>query len=65
MAAQEFGQAMTQYHAGKYLEAIAGLKKVQTYRWSRYAIWLISTKRIVTLRLNDFSKATTSHSGLS
>ena len=26
---------MTQYHAGKYREAIAGLEKVQSYRWSK------------------------------
>jgi predicted negative regulator of RcsB-dependent stress response len=37
VAAQEFGQAMTQYHAGKYREAIASLEKVQSYRWSKYA----------------------------
>ena len=37
MAAREFGEAMTKYHAGKYQEAIAGFEKVQAYRWSRYS----------------------------
>ncbi len=58
MAAQEFGQAMTQYHAGKYREAIAGLEKVQTYRWSRYANLAHLYEANSYLALNDFPKAT-------
>ena len=37
IAAQEYGQAMTHYHAGKYRQAIASLQKVQTHGWSTYA----------------------------
>jgi predicted negative regulator of RcsB-dependent stress response len=59
MAAQEFGQAMTQYHAGKYREAIAGLKKVQTHRWSRYGNLAHLYEANSYLALNDFTKATT------
>ena len=58
MAAQEFGQAMTQYHAGKYREAVAGLEKVQTYRWSRYANLAHLYEANSYLALNDFTKAT-------
>jgi predicted negative regulator of RcsB-dependent stress response len=58
MAAQEFGHAMTQYHAGKYREAIAGLEKVQTYRWSRYANLAHLYEANSYLALNDFTKAT-------
>jgi predicted negative regulator of RcsB-dependent stress response len=59
MAAQEFGQAMTQYHAGKYREAIAGLEKVQTHRWSRYGNLAHLYEANSYLALNDFTKATT------
>ena len=58
MAAQEFGQAMTLYHAGKYREAVAGLEKVQTYRWSRYANLAHLYEANSYLALNDFTKAT-------
>jgi predicted negative regulator of RcsB-dependent stress response len=58
MAAQEFGQAMTQYHTGKYREAVAGLEKVQTYRWSRYANLAHLYEANSHLALNDFTKAT-------
>jgi predicted negative regulator of RcsB-dependent stress response len=58
MAAQEFGQAMTQYHTGKYREAVAGLEKVQTYRWSRYANLAHLYEANSYLALNDFIKAT-------
>ena len=58
MAAQEFGQAMTQYHTGKYREAVAGLEKVQTYRWSRYANLAHLYEANSYLALNDFTKAT-------
>jgi len=58
MAAQEFGQAMTQYHAGKYREAIAGLEKVQTHRWSRYGNLAHLYEANSYLALNDFTKAT-------
>ena len=58
MAAQEFGQAMSQYHAGKYREAVAGLGKVQNYRWSRYANLAHLYEANAYLALNDFTKAT-------
>ena len=58
MAAQEFGQAMTQYHAGKHLEAVTSLKKVQTYRWSHYSNLAYLYEANSYLALNDFSKAT-------
>jgi predicted negative regulator of RcsB-dependent stress response len=58
MAAQEFGQAMTQYQAGKYLEAVASLKKVQDYRWSRYSHLAHLYEANSYLALNDFPKAT-------
>jgi predicted negative regulator of RcsB-dependent stress response len=58
IAAQEFGQAMTQYHTGKYREAAAGLEKVQTYRWSRYANLAHLYEANSYLALNDFTKAT-------
>jgi predicted negative regulator of RcsB-dependent stress response len=58
MAAQEFGQAMTQYHTGKYREAVAGLEKVQTYRWSRYSNLAHLYEANSYLALNDFTKAT-------
>ena len=58
IAAQEFGQAMTQYHTGKYREAVAGLEKVQTYRWSRYANLAHLYEANSYLALNDFTKAT-------
>jgi predicted negative regulator of RcsB-dependent stress response len=58
MAAQEFRQAMTQYHAGKYREAIAKLEKVQTQRWSRYANLALLYEANSYLALNDLAKAT-------
>jgi len=58
IAAQEFGQAMTQYHTGKYREAVAGLEKVQTYRWSRYSNLAHLYAANSYLALNDFTKAT-------
>ena len=58
MAAQEFGQAMNQYHAGKYREAVAGLGKVQNYRWSRYSNLAHLYEANAYLALNDFTKAT-------
>jgi predicted negative regulator of RcsB-dependent stress response len=58
MAAQEFGQAMNQYHAGKYREAVAGLGKVQNYRWSRYANLAHLYEANSYLALIDFTKAT-------
>jgi predicted negative regulator of RcsB-dependent stress response len=57
MAAQEFGQAMNQYHAGKYPEAVASLKNVQTYRWSRYGNLAQLYEANSYLALNDFPKA--------
>jgi predicted negative regulator of RcsB-dependent stress response len=59
VAAHEFGQAMTQYQAGKYREAIATLEKVQTHRWSRYAIMAYLYQANSYLALNDLAKATT------
>ena len=58
IAAQEFGQAMTQYHGGKYSEAVASLKKVQEYRWSRYSNLAYLYEANSYLALNDFPKAT-------
>ena len=58
MAAQEFGQAMSQYHAGKYREAVAVLGKVQNYRWSRYSNLAHLYEANAYLALNDFTKAT-------
>jgi predicted negative regulator of RcsB-dependent stress response len=58
IATQEFGQAMTQYHAGKYREAIASLEKVQTHRWSRYANLAHFYEANSYLALKDFTKAT-------
>jgi predicted negative regulator of RcsB-dependent stress response len=58
MAAQEFGQAMSQYHAGKYREAVASLEKVQTHRWSRYANLAHLYEANSYLALNDLTKAT-------
>jgi predicted negative regulator of RcsB-dependent stress response len=56
-AAEEFGQAITQYHAGKYREAIAALAKVETYRWSRYANLAYLYEANSYLALNDPAKA--------
>lgn len=58
MAAGEFGQAMTLYHAGKYSEAVASLAKVQTYRWSRYANLAHLYEANSHLAMNDLAKAT-------
>ena len=57
MSAEEFGQAITQYHAGKYREAIAVLAKVQSYRWSRYANLAYLYEANSYLALNDPAKA--------
>ena len=57
-AAQEYGQAMSQYHAGKYREAIASLEKVQTHRWSSYANLAHLYEANSYLALNDYPKAT-------
>jgi predicted negative regulator of RcsB-dependent stress response len=51
--------AMTQYQAGRYREAIASLEKVQTHRWSRYAIVAHLYEANSYLALNDLAKATT------
>ena len=58
MAAGEFGQAMTLYHAGKYSEAVTSLAKVQTYRWSRYANLAHLYEANSHLAMNDLAKAT-------
>jgi predicted negative regulator of RcsB-dependent stress response len=58
MAALEFSQAVTQYHAGKYSEALASLTKVQTYRWSRYANLAHLYEANSHLAMNDLAKAT-------
>lgn len=58
LAAQEFGQAMTHYHAGKYREAIESLEKVETHRWSRYAHLAHFYEANSYLALNDYPKAT-------
>jgi predicted negative regulator of RcsB-dependent stress response len=59
VAAHEFGQAMTQYQARRYREAIASLEKVQTHRWSRYAIVAHLYEANSYLALNDLAKAAT------
>jgi predicted negative regulator of RcsB-dependent stress response len=56
-AAQEYGQAMAQYHAGKYREAVASLEKVQTQRWSSYANLAHLYESNSYLALNDYPKA--------
>jgi predicted negative regulator of RcsB-dependent stress response len=56
-AAQEYGQAMAQYHAGKYREAIASLEKVQTHRWTSYANLAHLYEANSYLALNDYPKA--------
>lgn len=58
MAAREFGQAMTLYHAGKYSEALASLAEVQTHRWSRYANLAHLYEANSHLAMNDVVKAT-------
>jgi predicted negative regulator of RcsB-dependent stress response len=57
IAAQGFGQAMTQYHSGQYQEAIASLEKVQSYRWSRYATLAHLYEANSYIALKDFTKA--------
>jgi predicted negative regulator of RcsB-dependent stress response len=57
LAAHEFGQAMSEYHAGKYREALASLERVQTYRWSRYANLAHLYQANSYLELNDYPKA--------
>ena len=57
MAAQEFGQAMTLYHAEKYTEAVPILKSVETYRWSRYSNLAHLYEANSYLALKDFPKA--------
>jgi predicted negative regulator of RcsB-dependent stress response len=57
VAAQEFGQAITQYHAGKYREAIAGFATLQTHRWSQYANLAHLYEANSYLALNDLGKA--------
>jgi predicted negative regulator of RcsB-dependent stress response len=59
LAAQEFSQAMTQFQAKKYREAIASLEKVQTHRWSRYAVVAHLYEANSYLELGDLAKATT------
>ena len=56
-AAQEFSQAIIQYHAGKHREAIVGLKKVQGYRWSKYANLAHLYEANSYLALNEPAKA--------
>ena len=58
IAASEYRQAITQYHAGKYREAIASLEKVQTHRWSPYANLAYLYEANSYLALNDYTKAT-------
>ncbi len=37
-ASREFGRALVLYQNAKYPDAIAAFEKVQSYRWSRYAV---------------------------
>lgn len=53
MAAQEFSQAMTLYHAEKYTEAVPILKSVETYRWSHYSNLAYLYEANSYLALND------------
>jgi predicted negative regulator of RcsB-dependent stress response len=57
IAAQEFSQALIQYHAGKHREAIAGLEKVQSYRWSKYSNLAHLYEANSYLALNELAKA--------
>jgi predicted negative regulator of RcsB-dependent stress response len=57
VAAQEFSQAIIQYHAGKHREAIVGLEKVQGYRWSKYANLAHLYEANSYLALNEPAKA--------
>jgi len=50
---------MTQFQAKKYREAIASLEKVQTRRWSRYAVVAYLYEANSYLELGDLAKATT------
>jgi predicted negative regulator of RcsB-dependent stress response len=56
-AGQEFSQALIQYHAGKHREAIAGLEKVQSYRWSKYSNLAHLYEANSYLALNELEKA--------
>jgi predicted negative regulator of RcsB-dependent stress response len=56
-AAQEFSQALIQYHAGKHREAIAALEKVQSYRWSKYSNLAHLYEANSYLALNELAKA--------
>jgi predicted negative regulator of RcsB-dependent stress response len=57
IAAQEFSQAIIQYHAGKHREAVVGLEKVQGYRWSKYANLAYLYEANSYLALNELAKA--------
>jgi predicted negative regulator of RcsB-dependent stress response len=59
IAAQEFSQAIIQYHAGKHREAIVGLEKVQSYRWSKYSNLAHLYEANSYLALNELAKAAT------
>jgi predicted negative regulator of RcsB-dependent stress response len=56
-AAQEFSQALIQYHAGKHREAIAGFEKAQSYRWSKYYNPAHLYQANSYLALNELAKA--------
>jgi predicted negative regulator of RcsB-dependent stress response len=57
IAAREFNQAIIQYHAGKHREAIVGLEKVQSYRWSKYSNLAHLYEANSYLALNELAKA--------
>jgi predicted negative regulator of RcsB-dependent stress response len=57
VAAREFSQALIQYHAGKHREAIVGLEKVQSYRWSKYSNLAHLYEANSYLALNELAKA--------
>jgi predicted negative regulator of RcsB-dependent stress response len=60
LAAREFNQALIQYHAGKHREAIVGLEKVQSYRWSKYSNLAHLYEANSYLALNELAKAANS-----
>ena len=59
-ASQEFTKAFTLYESQKYNEAIPAFEKVQTYRWSRYAVLAHIYLANSYLATRQFDKALTS-----
>jgi len=57
LASQEFGKAISHYHAGNFREAIAALEKVEGYRWSRYSDLAALYQTHAYLAINNLNKA--------